>query len=284
MYQIKFSKIVFFLVIFSLTSAVFAQAKRKTTSKKPIKKTISTQPATIEAEVEESTVKKNTRPETVNEQTSTERNGETAKRNSRPVALKDNPIYFYEFSQPNFLVSKLHIEHDENGKGKITLLKKDFAEPETDPLQLSAKTVERVKALWSALSFLDSTQNYQYEKDYSHLGTMKFTMKKDGRARETTFNWTDNKDAKALADEYRRIGQQFVWIFDITVARENQPLDAPRLFDSLDSLIKRNEISDSVQMIPLLNDLSNDERVPLIARNHAMKLVKQIEKREANEK
>jgi uncharacterized protein (UPF0147 family) len=80
-------------------------------------------------------------------------------------------------------------------------------------------------------------------------------------------------------DEYRRIGQQFVWIFDIGVARENQPLEAPRLMDALDSLIKRNEISDAAQMIPLLKELSNDERIPLIARNHATRIIKEIEKK-----
>lgn len=283
MFQTKFSKIVILLVIFSFTTTVFAQTKRKAANKKPIKKTISTQPASVEQEVKELTVKKNSRPEN-GEQTSTGQAAETSKMNPRPAALKENPVYFYEFSQPKFPVSKIYIEHDENGKGKITLLKKDFAQPETDPLQLSPKTLERVKTFWNALNFLDSTENYQYEKDYSHLGTMKFTMKKDGRERETTFNWTDNKDAKALADEYRKIGQQFVWIFDITVARENQPLDAPRLFDSLDSLVKRGEISDPVQLISLLNDLSNDERIPLIARNHATKLIKQIEKNNADKK
>jgi hypothetical protein len=196
----------------------------------------------------------------------------------RPIALKDNPVYFYEFAQPTFQISKIYIEHDDSGKGKITFLKKDFGEPEVNPIQLSATTLERVKGIWSALNFLDSTENYQFEKDFSHLGTMKFTMKKDGRAREATFNWTGNKDAKALADEYRKIGQQFVWVFDVGVARVNQPLDAPRLLDALDSLIRRNEVSDAAQMIPFLNDLGNDERIPLIARNHAAKLIKQIEK------
>jgi hypothetical protein len=123
-------------------------------------------------------------------------------------------------------------------------------------LQLSPATIERVKAIWRALNFLDSTENYQTVRDYSNLGAMKFTMKRDGRTREATFNWTDNKDAKSLADEYRKIGQQFVWVFDINVARENQPLDAPRLLDALDSLIKRKEISDAAQMIPLLKELS----------------------------
>ncbi|MCY7374882.1 MAG: hypothetical protein LH472_02780, partial [Pyrinomonadaceae bacterium] len=144
---------------------------------------------------------------------------------------------------------------------------------------LSAAALERVKAAWQTLNFLDSTENYQHEKDYSHLGKMTFSMKKDGKQREAKFNWTDNKDAKNLADEYRKIGQQFVWIFDINVARENQPLESPRLMDALDSMIRRSEVSDAEQMIPFLNELNNDERIPLIARNHAAKLVKQIEKK-----
>lgn len=81
-----------------------------------------------------------------------------------------------------------------------------------------------------------------------------------------------------MADEYRRIANQFVWVFDISVSRENQPLEAPKLLNSLDSMIKRNEISDAKQMVPFLEGLSNDERIPLIARNHAGKLIKQIEK------
>jgi hypothetical protein len=109
-------------------------------------------------------------------------------------------------------------------------------------------------------------------------------MKKNGRQRDATFNWTDNKDAKALADEYRKIAQQFVWIFDINVARENQPLDAPRLLDSLDSLIRRKEISDAAQMVSLLRELSDDERIPLIARNHSKKLIEKIEKEEKKKK
>jgi hypothetical protein len=31
-------------------------------------------------------------------------------------------------------------------------------------------------------------------------------------------------------------------------------------------------------MLPLLKELSNDERIPLIARNHATKLAEKIEK------
>jgi len=44
----------------------------------------------------------------------------------------------------------------------------------------------------------------------------------------------------------------------------------------MESLIKRNGLSDPEQLLPLLQDLSTDERVPLIARNHALRIVKKI--------
>jgi len=86
-----------------------------------------------------------------------------------------------------------------------------------------------------------------------------------------------------LMAEYRRVTNQFIWIFDITLSRDNQPLEAPKLMDSLDSMIRRNEISDPHQLDPFLRELSNDERIPLIARNHAVRLVKQFEKEKARE-
>lgn len=272
--------LVAFSLILGLTFSASAQTKRKTTKKKSAKKAVSVKTVTAAESEAAMAVKKNSRPETESQPTAVEKTNEAVKTNARPAAaLENKPVYFYEFSKAEFAVSKISIEHDENGRGKITFQKKDFPEPITDPLQLSTATLARVKAIWSALGFLDSTEDYQAAKDFSHLGTMKFAMKRDDRAREAAFNWTDNKDAKLLADEYRKIGQQFVWMFEVNVARENQPLDAPRLLDALDSMIRRNEVSDAKQMIPFLKQLSEDERIPLIARNRATKLMEKIEKK-----
>ena len=202
--------------------------------------------------------------------------GETAKASNISA---DKPVYFYEFSQPDFTISKISIEHDENGKGKITFLKKYVEEEITDPIQISPKALERIKETWQTLNYLEADENYQYEKDYSHLGNMKFSVIKDGRNRTTKFNWTTNPDAKALASEYKKIGIQFVWMFDINLARENQPLEAPKIMNLLDSYLKRDELSDPVQLIPFLKNLSDDERIPLIARNKAEKLIGEIEKK-----
>lgn len=209
-----------------------------------------------------------------------ERPGDTAAKSEvkTAAAQPEQKPFRYEFSQPDFVISNVVIEHSEDGKGTITFKKKGDDEKITDPISVSSKALERINAALASLNFLDSAENYQYEKDYSHLGNLKFSLSRNGRSREVTYNWTENKDAKILMNEYRKLQNQYVWMFDISVARENQPLEAPRLFDSLDSLFKRNEISDPSQMEPFLKELSNDERIPLIARNHAAKLVKGLEK------
>lgn len=272
----------FISLFFALSLSIFAQKKPR---KPAPKKTVKTAAVSAPVITEKTPPKKNERPEeTISEESAPsnepQKANQNGKNNVRPPAKKTafEPNYFYEFTQPAFTVSQIIIEHDENGKGKISFMKKDFDELVTDPIQITPAAMERINNALTALNFLDSTEDYQYEKDYSHLGNIKFKVKKGERTRETKFNWTQNEKARSLADEYRKIGHQYIWIFDITLARENQPLEAPKLLDSLESFVRRNEISDAEQMIPFLKELSNDERIPLIARNHASRLIGKIEK------
>ena len=211
-----------------------------------------------------------------------DKNVKTNKREQTPtIQVKEStvvPTYFYEFSRPGFPVSHIWIEHDDNGSGTIKFKKGIYDEELIDSIQVSPAALDRINTVLKALDFVNSTEDYQYVKDYSHLGNITLRIKKDGRERTAKFNWTEYKDAKQLADEYRKISNQYVWMSDINIDRENQPLDAPQQMDAFDSMLRRNEISDPQQMIPFLKELSNDERIPLIARNHATRLVAQIEK------
>lgn len=267
--------ILFLSAVFS--TAIFSQTKTSKTTKKNVRPAVTATPTPTKPNPqtidEEETVKTPTKKN--------ERPTDGKIKNSTSVKNETAPNYFYEFSQPNFIVSKITIEHDENGKGKITFMKKDWDEPDSDPIQISPSALERIKNIFAELDFLNSTENYQYEKDYSHLGNIIIKLKRDGQMRETKFNWTSNIKARALADEYRKISNQYLWIFDMNVARVNQPLDSPKLMDLLDRYVQRNEVSDPMQMIPYLKELADDERIPLIARNHASRLVTQIEKQAA---
>ncbi len=272
----KFAIAVLLLV---LPLAVFAQTKRKKPAKKPAPKpaAVKTEPAAATTS-EAVPAKKNERPEDPADGSQTDPKKTNRPATDNKTAVKPSYPYFYEFTQPTFDINRMVIEHDDNGKGTFTFTKRDYDEAYTDPIQLSAITMQKLKAWWDALNFLDSVENYQSERQYGHMGTIKLRVRRDKRERAVQFNWTENNDAKALMNEYRNLGQQFVWIFNITLSRENQPLEAPRLMENFDGMLRRHEISDPLQMLPFLNDLGNDERIPLIARNHALKLVKQIEK------
>jgi hypothetical protein len=213
-------------------------------------------------------------------------NSDGSKHNARPQQAVPAAVgsateavkYSYEFSQPKFYVKHIRLEHDANGHGKVTFERLNEDVPVTEPLELSPDALARINAAWQGLRFLESDTNYQADKQFAHLGTMKIGMERGDRKRVAEFNWTNNRDAETLVNEYRKAADQAILIFDITLARENQPLNAPKLMETMESLLKRNGLSDPRQLLKLLQDLSTDEHVPLIARNHALRLIKQIEK------
>jgi len=213
-------------------------------------------------------VKRNSRPE------------ESSPANPPQQSTRDPELvkYSYEFSQPQFYVRHIVIEHDGNGRGKISLERLNEDTTIIEPVELSPTALSRIAALWQGMRFLDSQETYQSDKQFPHLGTMRLKMEQGTRQRTAEFNWTNDHDASALVNEYRRVADQAIFVFDISVARENQPLNAPKLMELLESLLKREGLSDPHQLIPLLKDLSTDEHLPLIARNHAVRLLKKIEK------
>lgn len=208
-----------------------------------------------------------------------------SKRNGRPETAAPpspkplaKPTHFYEFDRPGFTYSKITIKHDDAGIGTITFLKHGFDESITERIALSTVTLGKIGEALTTLRFLDSTEEYQFVRDYSHLGNSTFTLTRDGRSRTVKYNWTENPAAKVLLDEYRRIGNEYTWAFEMTVARQNMPLQTPGLMDAIESYLQRSEISDPRQLVPFLTELSTDERLPLMARNKASKLLNSIGK------
>ena len=214
------------------------------------------------------------------------------KRNDRPQEAKAPPAqrrednkkppdptrFSYEFTKAEFLINHVVIEHDALGRGKITFEHRGEDTPIVEPIELSISALGRVLGLWTGLRFLDSNENYQSPKSFAHLGTYKLFMD-DGRRRRTAeFNWSNNKQAWSLANEYRRAADQAILIFNIKLAREMQPLNAPQLLDEMEMRLNGAGLSDPYQLVPLLTELKTDERIPLIARNHAGRILKKIEK------
>lgn len=219
-------------------------------------------------------------PSPTPEPSPTKRNG----RNSQPPAGAASPEksiqsfdYYWEFTQANFQTRKIVIRHDVNGKGEIVFDRKEYEEEVREPIAISPQAMERINSALKSLDFLNSKVNYQYEKDYSHLGNQVFRYRFEGKEAEARINFTTNPKMSAILDEYRRVATQAMWVFDVTLARDTHPLDTPALVTALGDYLKRNEISDPNQLLTFLKEISLDERFPLIARNHAIRLAKTIE-------
>ena len=212
-----------------------------------------------------------------------------AKHNARPQQVAGSTTdgggtkteavkYSYEFSQPKFYIKHIVLEHDANGRGTVTFERLNEDIPVSEPIEFSADALARISSAWQSLQFLESDTDYQSNKQFPHLGTMKIGMQRGERKRVAEFNWTNNEDASTLVNEYRKAADQAILVFDIAVARENQPLNAPKLMETMESLLNRKALSDPRQLLKLLQELSTDEHVPLIARNHALRLIKKIQK------
>ncbi len=186
--------------------------------------------------------------------------------------------YTYEFRQPEFLVSHVMIEHDQQGHGKITFERHGEETPIIEPLELSAAVLSRLFGFWNDLHFLDSSEDYQAARNFAHLGTYRIGMDNGARHRTAEFNWSGNKTAWGLVNEYRRVGEQAILVFNLKLAREMQPLNAPQLLNEMEVLLARNGLSDPPQLVPLLTELRTDEHIPLIARNQADRILKKIKK------
>jgi hypothetical protein len=204
--------------------------------------------------------------------------GDAPKKNADAAKLADDVRYVYEFSQPDFDVRRVRIEHDAAGRGTITFERKNEERPLTEQLDISPSAFARIVGAWEGLRFLDSDASYQADKHFANMGTIRLTMRRGARARTTEFDWTNNEQAAALRREYQRLTDQQLFVFDMDIARQYQPSETVRILKRLELLLDHDEVSDRSALVPLLNDLTTDERIPLIARNQAARLIKKIEK------
>jgi hypothetical protein len=87
------------------------------------------------------------------------------------------------------------LEHDVNGRGTVKFERLNEETPIVEPIALSAAALARINGAWQALHFLDSNTDYQADKQFPHLGTMRIGMEQGTRKRVAEFNWTNNTNA-----------------------------------------------------------------------------------------
>src|SRR5581483_5028565 len=82
--------------------------------------------------------------------------------------------YQYVFVNDRFTVPRIEVAFDGTGNGQYSFKRKD-SEEIINKLTVSEAVLGQIRALFIELNFLDSNENYQHKKDFSHLGTMTIT-------------------------------------------------------------------------------------------------------------
>jgi hypothetical protein len=185
--------------------------------------------------------------------------------------------YRYIFENPRFTTPVQEVEFDGDGRGKFRFKNKDSDEI-INKLVVSAIVLSQIQAIFDELNFLSSEEDYQHKKDFSHLGTMTITHLRGGKERTVSFNYTDNPGMSRLSEIFRNLITQETRIFEMETVLANDPISMPAQLRLLESELKSKRIADPYRFEPMLRNLKVDESVPLIARNHAERLMQTIKK------
>jgi hypothetical protein len=185
--------------------------------------------------------------------------------------------YHYIFENPRFTTPVQEVEFNGAGQGKFRFKRKDDDEI-INQLTVSTTVLSQLQVIFDELNFLSSGEDYQHKKDFSHLGTMTITLARNGKERTVSFNYTDNPGMNRLSEIFRNLITQETRVFELETVLANDPISMPAQLRLLESELKSRRIADPQRFGPMLKNLKLDESVPLIARNHAERLLQAIRK------
>jgi hypothetical protein len=187
--------------------------------------------------------------------------------------------YGYKFEGPRFTLSLIEVDVAADGSGEVRFKRGESDEIIKLEFKLIPETLARIRQLYRGSQFLSSTEDYQSKKDFSHLGWKTLYARQGDQQREVRFNYTHNEAIEELAAIFRAIATQEMHLFDMDTAAQYQPLDLPDQLISLENDLRLKNIAEPERMLKALRELAGNDSLPLIARNHAGRIIAAIEKK-----
>jgi hypothetical protein len=196
--------------------------------------------------------------------------------NGAPVAGEMS--FSYKFENPRFHLRVIEIDLSANGAGELRFVRGESDELVDCKVKLLPATIARIRNLFEVSDFLDSKTEYQDKTDMSHLGWVTFGAKQGARERKVRFNYTINAQMEELGKIFRGIATQEISLFDIDNAQRYQPLDLPKQLEILENDLRLEWITEPDRVLSVLSEIAGDDTQPLIARNHAKRIIEAIKK------
>jgi hypothetical protein len=193
-------------------------------------------------------------------------------------SMTSDVAFKYTFENPRFYIPWIQLDLSPDGMGTIRFKRGESDDTLDRPVKLLPSTLGRIGELIARTSFLTSDEDYQSRRDFAHLGWMTISVNQGGKQRTVRFNYTEKPDIGELAEIFRAIANQAIALFDIDLSIQHQPLDLPRMLESLENELRLERYAEPEQLIPTLRNIAQDDTLPLIARNHATRLIATIQK------
>jgi len=186
--------------------------------------------------------------------------------------------FSYKFDGARFPLRLIEIDLGPDGAGELRFTRGESDEVVDCKVKLLPATTARIRNLFEVSDFLASSAEYQDKRDFKHMGRITLGAKQGARERKVRFNYTLNPHMKELEEIFRGIASQEISLFDIENAERYQPLDVPKQLEMLENDLKLVRIAEPARLLTALNEIAGDDSQPLIARNHAKRIIEAIKK------
>lgn len=184
----------------------------------------------------------------------------------------------YRYESSRFHISLIEIDLAPDGRGELRFKRGESDDIISRQFKLLPETAGRIGRLFDETGFLGSDHDYQDKKDFSHLGWTTLWIRSGERERSTRFNYTTEPLIRELAEIMRGVAAQEMHVFDLELAERYQPLDLPKRLEILENDLRLQRITEPLRLLPPLQEIAGSDVLPLIARNHAARIIKSIEK------
>jgi hypothetical protein len=196
-----------------------------------------------------------------------------------PISYQVETVrYSYTFENEKFDPKFVEIKLIADGKAVLRYQKRDEPEVEQMDFTVTSQTLNRLKNLFDSVNFLNSQESYQANRDLANLGRITLQLEQGERHRRTSFNFTNNQMVMQIVTLFRGLETQQRRVTELTNARQFAPLDLPRLLKAVEEDLKRGRIAEPTQLSTLIDEIAKDDTLPLIARNLAQKILKNLAK------
>jgi len=186
--------------------------------------------------------------------------------------------FSYKFENPRFHLRLIEIDLSASGTGELRFTRGESDEVLDCKVKLLPATIARIRSLFEVSDFLGSTVEYQGKANMAHLGWITLGAKQGARERKVRFNHTIHVQIEELGKIFLGIATQEISLFDIENAERYQPLDLPKQLEILENDLRLEWIAEPERVLAALNEIAGDDSQPLIARNHAKRLIEAIKK------